>query len=116
MSEYIYGVDTSKKITPELARDAMIRCFNQAHTEVLDLMDEFTEWESDKDREDFRNLSISLNIRNAFKSSGVDFDHPEKEGLIKALNELAELAEKFRKPDIVSKHYNQIKALIEKID
>ena len=39
----MYGVDFSKKITPLMARDAIIVCFRQAHKEILDLMDEYAE-------------------------------------------------------------------------
>ena len=116
MGKIIYGVDLSKKITPLMARDAIIVCFKQAHKEILDLMDEYAEWKSNEEREKFRNLEIELIIKNAFKEANVDYNNPKKEGLIRVLDFIAKLASQFRKPDIIRKHYNQLKQVIEKID
>ncbi|MFW9876322.1 MAG: hypothetical protein ACFFG0_24775 [Candidatus Thorarchaeota archaeon] len=112
----IYGIDLSKKITPIMVRDAIAICFKQAHKEVLDLMDEYAEWSSESEREEFRNLQIELTIKNAFKDENVDFTNPKKEELINVLDNLAKLASMFRKPDIIEKHYNEIKQLIGKTE
>lgn len=114
--EYIYGVDLSKKITSLMVRDAIIICFKQAHKEVLDLMDEYMKWESEAEREEFRNLEIELIVRNAFKEAGVDFNNPTKEDFPRVLNNLAQFALRFRKPEIIQKHYNAIERLVDKID
>ena len=111
-----YGIDLSKKITPIMVRDAIIICFEQAHREVLDLMDEYAEWSSESERKEFRNLQIELTVKNAFKDANVDFTNPNKEALINVLDNLATLAAMFRKPDIIEKHYNEIKQLISKTE
>ena len=116
MTKTIYGIDLSKKITPILVRDAIIVCFKQAHKEILDLTDEFAEWKSEDEREKFRSLQIELHVKNAFKEAGVDFNSPTKEGLYNVLDNLVELASKFRKPDIIRKHYSEIKQLVDKIE
>ncbi len=69
MNKKLYGVDLSKKVTPIKVRDAIIVCFEHAHKEILDMLDEYTEWESDKEREKFRSLKIELLAKNAFKIS-----------------------------------------------
>ena len=56
MNNMLYGVDLTKKITPLIARDAIIKCFEQAHEEILNMMDEYTEWNSDEERKKFRDL------------------------------------------------------------
>ena len=33
----IYGVDTNKKVTPIMIRDAMIQCYYEAHWNILEL-------------------------------------------------------------------------------
>ena len=116
MGKLIYGVNPSKKITPIMIRDAIGVCFRKAHKEVLDLMDEFTEWKSDEEREKFRNLEIEMLIKNAFKEANVDYNNPTKEELIRVLDNLAKLASAFRKPDIVGKHYHEMKQLLDKVD
>ena len=112
----MYGVDFSKKITPIVVRDAIVTCLKQAHKEILDLMDEYAEWESEEERERFRDFEIELIVKNAFKEANVDYNNPRKEDLIKVLDSLAKLASRFRKPEIIRKHYNEIKQLIERIE
>ncbi len=112
----VYGVDTSKKITPIMVRDAIIVCFKKAHDEVLDTMDEYTNWESKREREKFRNMNIELIVKSAFERAGEDFNHPSKEGLVLVIKNLADYAANFRKPAIIKKHYEEIMRLIRKID
>ncbi len=116
MGRIIYGVDLSKKITPIMARDAMIECFTQAHKEVLDTMDEFAEWESEKERQKFKKMEGGYVVKKAFDDAGVDFKNPTKDGLIKTMNELARYASNFRKPYIIRKHYNEIKLILDKCE
>lgn len=116
MAERIYGVDISKKITPKIVRDAIIRCFALAHKEILDMMDEYTEWKSDEERKEFRNLRIELAIKNAFSQTKQDFDNPTKESLIKVISAMERYASQFRKPEVIKKHSAQIRRLINKIE
>lgn len=115
MNKKIYGVDLSKGVTPIIVRDAIIVCFEYAHKEILDMMDDYTRWESDEERKKFRNLKVKMLVKNAFKEANVDYDNPGKEELIRVIDRLAELASEFRKPEIIEKHYNEIKGLISMI-
>jgi len=116
MSQKIYGVDISKKITPVQARDAIIMYFLQAHKEILDMMDEFAEWKSKQEREKFRRLKIDFIIKKAFKEVKGDFENPTKQDLIKVVNNLAKFALQFRKPEIVKKHHSELSVLVNKLD
>jgi hypothetical protein len=116
MGKVVYGVDLSEKITPTIVRDALIRCFILAHKEIIDTMDEFTEWKSEKEREKFKNMQGEFVVEKAFDDAGVDFESPTKEGLIKVIDALMEYASNFRKPEIIKKHYGEIKQLIDKLD
>lgn len=112
----VYGVDTSRKVTPVMVRDAIMVCFKKAHKEVLDTMDEYAKWESEKERKNFRNMNIELIIKSTFEETGEDFDHPSKEGLVRVIEKLADYAVGFREPAIIKKHYKEIIKLIKKID
>ena len=116
MAQVIYGVDLSKKITPVMVRDAIIRCFVLAHKEILDTMDEYAEWESEEERKKFKEMEGEYVVKKAFYDAGADFKNPTKEDLIKILSVLAEYSSNFRKPEIIQKHYAEIKQLTDKLD
>jgi hypothetical protein len=88
-------VDLSKKITPIMVRDAILVCFEQAHKESLDIMDEFTEWKSDEDRSKVRDLHFDMTIKSAFKYAKADYHNPNKEGLVKVIDYLVKIASNF---------------------
>ncbi|MCF6277062.1 MAG: hypothetical protein L3J07_04490 [Candidatus Magasanikbacteria bacterium] len=113
MTKLVYGVDTTKEVTPKDVRDATIKCFIKAHKEVLDDMGE--DGVDPKEIEKIKKMSIELQIKKTFEDVGADFDNPTKEDLLKACEKLAKFAENFRKPEIVNKHYSEIAGLIKKI-
>jgi len=112
----IYGVETSKKVTPLMVRDAIIRCFKKAHEEVLNEMNKNREFKSSEELDNFEKIQVDLIVRSVFDDIGADFENPTKMEIIKVLAGLAKFATKFRKPEIIKKHYNQIMQLVEKLD
>ena len=116
MERCIYGIDVSKNVTPVMVRDAIFRCFLQAHKEILDQTEDKTEWDSEEEKDKFREVEIKIIVENAFKKANVDYGNPSKEGLIKVIDNLAEFASRFRKPEIIKKHYDEIMVLIDKLD
>lgn len=113
--EYLYGIDISKGVTPEIVRDAIINCFTEAHEEVLEMMKEYHEFESDEEFEGMKNLNVHYLIKNKIEEVGGDFDNPTKEDLVKLIETLAEYAKNFRNPEIIGKHKDEIMALIERL-
>lgn len=116
MGKKIYGVDVSKKVTPLMVRDAIIKCFISAHKEVLDNMKEYGSFKSRDEFERIKKLNVEYLIRALFSEDGKDFENPTKEDLIQVVSKLAEIAVQFRSPEIVKRHYNEIKQLIEKLE
>jgi hypothetical protein len=114
MGKKIYGVDPSKKITPVMVRDAIIRCFHEAHREALDELNRKGGFGSEAEREGFEGIQIDLIVRSAFEDVKADFSNPTKEGIVKVMGELAKFASRFRKPEIIRRHYNEIMRLVEK--
>jgi hypothetical protein len=114
MGGKIYGVDLSKKITPLMVRDAIIRCFHEAHGEALSELNREGGFDSEAEREGFERIQIDLIVRSAFEDAKADFDNPTKEDIVKAIDELAKVASGFRKPEIIKKHYSEIMRLVEK--
>ena len=116
MEKKIYGVDLSKKITPLMVRDAIIRCFHKAHQEALDEMNRKNEFGSEAEREGFERIQTDLIVRSAFEDVNADFNNPTKEDIMKVLDEIAKFASRFRKPEIIRKHYSEIMRLVEKLE
>lgn len=50
-----------------------------------------------------------------FDKTGGDFNHPTKETIVKVLGELAEFSKNFRDQEVVKKHYQEIKELVDKL-
>ncbi|MBU0597619.1 hypothetical protein KKF61_01325 [Patescibacteria group bacterium] len=112
----IYGVDSSKKLTPEVVRNAIVICFEQAHGEATksslgDLAKDLGEQGVEK----FTKANIESIVRKAFRESGGDFELPTKESIIKAMNWLAEFSKSFRSPEIIKMHYNEVLKLVNKL-
>jgi Zn-dependent oligopeptidase len=115
MEEKIYGVDLSKRITPVMVRDAIIKCFIEAHSEVLEMMKEYHEFKSMKEFEEMKQIDVELLIKSKFEEIGADFNNPTKKDLIEIIEKLAVLASNFRKSEVIDKHYSEIMQLVNKL-
>jgi hypothetical protein len=113
----IYGVDTTKPYGPVEVRDAIIECFTKAHSQIMEKdMAESVGDMKPKDLEEMKNLNVQLMIKNYFTEVGGDFENPTKESIIAVCDKLAEFSRNFRVEGIIKKHYNEIMALIEKLN
>jgi hypothetical protein len=56
----IYGVDISKEVTPVMVRDTIIDCFNEAHSDVLEEMKDYTYIESKEKIEEMKRKTVKL--------------------------------------------------------
>lgn len=106
MKTNIYGVDTSKEVTPLMVRDAIVECFRQAHCADSGI------GSSDKEVNQAYCREI---VSKSFTDSGADFNNPTKDGILRAMNKLAEFAKNFRDQKIVQKNYSEIIELVNKI-
>ncbi|MBI5147536.1 MAG: hypothetical protein HZA37_00055 [Parcubacteria group bacterium] len=111
----IYGVNIHEPVTPEIVRDAIVKCFTVAHAEVLEELKEFTTVENQEAFEEMKRANVEALIRQFFKESGGDFDRPTKETVIATLGKLVDFSEKFRSPEIVKKHKDAISVIIGKL-
>ncbi len=111
----IYGVDMcSNHITPKQVRDAIINCFINAHGGVIK---EFKSYEnlSKEELEKSERNEIQTLVKNFFGEVGGDFENPTKENLIRVMDRLADFSKKFREEEVINKHYQEIKLLIDKL-
>ncbi|HNV97202.1 MAG TPA: hypothetical protein PKL13_02695 [bacterium] len=99
---FIYGVDTSKKITPEIVRDAIVNCFYRAHCADSSI-DEVSS---------SNELYCKEIIRKMFQESGDDFDNPDKESILRLIQKLKDFSDNFRDPEIIKQHEMEIMELV----
>lgn len=106
MQKIIYGIDITKEVTPLMVRDAIVSCFFEAHCMDSDV--------EEKDKEINKTYCKEI-VKNAFEKARVDFEKPDKNGILLVMNELAEFSKKFRNQEIVQKHFNEIMGLVNKL-
>ncbi|MBU1164194.1 hypothetical protein KKA15_01355 [Patescibacteria group bacterium] len=101
----IYGVDSEKKVTPLMVRDAMLECFYQAHCEDSSISGD------EKVNKDY---CVQL-VKKAFDDAEANFEKPTKQDIMKAIGKLQEFSKNFRDPEIIEKHATEIMKLVEKL-
>ena len=112
MEEILYGVDLSKKVTPIMARDALIKCFLDAHKEVLEQMKEFHEFRNEAEFDEMKKMNVEVLVRKKFDEIGAPYNNPTKKQIAKVCEKVAEYANNFRKKDIVQRHYDEMKRIV----
>ena len=115
MAKTIYGIDTSKIITPAMVRDAIIDLFIIENREIFEQMKELHKFKSQQEYEEMKRLEVKILVKSKFDSIGADFNKPKKEDLIKVYERLSEYATHFWRPGKVKEHYKEIMKLINKL-
>jgi hypothetical protein len=112
----IYGVNLDKKITPLMVRDAIIECFYQAHSDVLDLAREYFKCDSKDSFKTAKKEHVKDLIETIFSEIGGNYYKPKKKDLIHVIGKLRKIASVYREPDIIKKHVDEITQLIDRIE
>ncbi|MDD4290546.1 MAG: hypothetical protein PHH83_04765 [Patescibacteria group bacterium] len=99
---FIYGADTSKKITPEIVRDAIVNCFYRAHC-----ADSSIDEVSSSNEVYCREI-----IKKMFQESGDDFESPNKDSILRLIQKLKDFSANFRDPEIIKQHEMEIMELV----
>lgn len=89
-----------------MVRDALVRCFGQAHCPFK---------ETDRPSENLEEMYAKPIVEKAFIDSGGDFAHPTKESIEKAIESLVEFAKNFTDPSIIEQHAQEVRTLLHKI-
>ena len=113
MGEKLYGVDMSGEITPLMVRDAIVACFRDAHKQAIAALSREDAFSSESEKLGIEKIRIDLIVRAAFEDANADFENPTKEELVRVVGELAKFSERFRKPEIIRKHYREIMRLVD---
>ena len=106
----IYGVDTTKPYSCIDVRDAIIKCFNKAHKQVLK---DALKTSSDEEVLKLGEGKTEALVQDYFEQINGDYNNPTKKDLIKVCEKLKEFARYFRDKEVIEKHHREIVALIE---
>jgi len=111
----IYGINPEDTINPCMVRDALLQCFYEADTEVLESLFQRLDLESDEGKE-IGKKHVKVVIKRLFEDVNGDVNNPTKESLINVVEKCKEFAGLFRDKETIEKHANEIMTLINKLD
>lgn len=110
----IYGVNLNKEFGPKDVRDAIVDCFHNFHRrEVVKSFGACNV--EDKNLESGIKDNTKEFVRKAFDATGGDFENPDKNSIMKAMDRLKDFSFKFRKKGLVEENYNTIMQLVNKL-
>ncbi len=99
------------KVTPELVRDELLKCFESANREFLELLGQPYQDEALR-------LQVRQFLEGVFKQCGVSIERPTREGLLLAIETCKNNAEKMmgeKGSSIIRHHYDEMMKLINKL-
>ena len=115
MARIVYGVDVESDFSCIDARDAIVRCFVEAHDAVLqETM--FSESTIDPEKiEQIKHLDVKLLISQMFAKICGDFEHPDKATLMQLVEKLGQFSLSFRSTEAIEQHAAEIKLLLDRL-
>ncbi len=99
----VYGVDTTKAVTTEMVRGAVVECFYQAHCEQSELGNVGKNVE--------KSYCTQI-VEKAFAETGSDFNKPTKASIEGVITWLADFSKSFRNQEEIKKHFGEIQGLL----
>ncbi len=93
-----------KGLTPEKLRDLIIECFYHAQKEsIAHAKEKLGKTPTD---EEVRKSAINM-VKLIFDRVNCDYNRPHKEGICKAVEELASMAKAWGTPDFIVEHHKK---------
>jgi hypothetical protein len=101
----------SERVTGEFVRDELLRCFESANKEFLNLLHQPVADEALK-------AQVKQFVEGVFQSCGVSYAYPTKTGILTAITQCKSNAEKMMGPqgaDIIRHHYAEMMKLVDRL-
>ncbi len=101
-----------ERITPEFVRDELLNCFESASREFARLVDQPVTDEALKGQ-------VKHFVESVFSKCGVSFANPTKGGIVMAISECRNNAEKMMGPqgaEIITHHYEEMMTLVNRLE
>ena len=106
-----YKAPEVEKVTPVLVRDELLKCFESANREFLDIVHQPTTDEALRGQ-------VRQFVTTVFEGCGVSFDSPTKSGIVTAINTCKANAEAMMGPagaDVIRHHYAEMMKLVNRL-
>jgi hypothetical protein len=99
------------KVTPTLVRDELLKCFESANKEFMQVLNQPTNDAALK-------AQVRQFVSGSFQSCGASFDQPTKDGIVSAIGQCKANAEAMmgqKGTDIIRHHYDEMMKLVNKL-
>lgn len=99
------------KVTPTLVRDELLKCFESANKEFMQVLNQPT-------NDDALKAQVKQFVTGSFQSCGASFDSPTKDGIVSAIGQCKANAEAMmgqKGADIIRHHYDEMMKLVDKL-
>jgi len=99
------------EVTPLLVRDELLKCFESANTEFMEILNQPVSDEAVR-------AQVHQFVTTVFQNCGVSFDDPSKEGMLTAIDQCKANAETMMGSagsEIIKHHYTEMAKLIDKL-
>ncbi len=99
------------EVTPALVRDELLKCFESANKEFMEVLHQPATDEAIK-------AQVNQFVSGVFQNCGASFDNPTKAGIVTAMGQCRANAEARMGPKgqaIISHHYEEMIKLVDKL-
>jgi len=106
-----YKAPDVKQVTPVLVRDELLKCFESANKEFMEIVHQPTTDEALR-------TQVRQFVTTVFQGCGVSFDDPTKAGIVTAINTCKANAETMMGPagaDVIKHHYAEMMKLVSRL-
>jgi hypothetical protein len=102
---------SGKQVTPTFVRDELLKCFESANKEFMQVVHQPTTDEALR-------AQVRQFVTTVFQGCGVSFDNPTKTGIVTAIDQCKVNAEAMMGPagaDIIRHHYSEMMKLVDEL-
>jgi len=102
---------SSKEVTPTFVRDELLKCFESANREFMEVVHQPTTDEALR-------AQVRQFVTTVFQGCGASFDNPTKIGIVTAIGQCKSNAEKMMGSagaEIIRHHYAEMMKLVDKL-
>jgi hypothetical protein len=100
-----------EKVTPVLVRDELLKCFESANSEFMEVLKQPATDEAIR-------AQVYQFVTGVFQSCGASFEDPTKAGILTAINQCKTNAESMMGPagsEIIKHHYAEMIKLVDRL-